>query len=70
MDTSTYYDFSQCFKWSWRIQSYLFKDISFYYDIPQHAYCRKINNVKGKIEDGWFIPSHWLVHYRQLITLN
>jgi len=69
MNKSTYYDFSSTFVWSWRIQSYLFKNVDFYYDKPQKCYCRRIKNVKGELIGGWFYPKpNLLVNYKQKIS--
>lgn len=65
--TRTFYDFSDKPVFLWKIQSILFKNISFYYDTKQKVYCRKVENVKGFIENDSFMPIHWLIKYRQKI---
>ena len=49
MNKSTYCDFSQTIVILWIIQSIIFKNVSFYFDNKNKAYCRQIKNVKGKI---------------------
>jgi len=71
--TSSFYDFCQKGRWKfrflWKLQSILFRDVSYYYDKEQEAYCRKVKDVKGEIVDGYFIPQHnLLVNYRQAVN--
>lgn len=70
METSIFYDFSQgrhCLRWF--IQSIIFPTkVWFYYDKKQEAYCRRVENVKGKDYFGVFISEpNFLVNYPQKI---
>lgn len=83
-ETSTYYDFSQKPVQEWQNQARKYADVEYYYDDEQKCYCRKINNVPGKLIEvenpepnlgksrGYFkyefIPDHPLVSYKQYFT--
>lgn len=72
MSKTNYYDFCDKNRWKfrfiWFLQSLIFRDVLFYYNERQTAYCREIKNVEGSIIDGWFYPKHFLVKYRQKIN--
>lgn len=72
METSIYYDFSQKKVKEWIKQAKDNKNVLFYYDEKNKAYCREIRNVRGKIikEKGQniFTPDEGqLVTYGQII---
>ncbi|KKM19988.1 hypothetical protein LCGC14_1650080 [marine sediment metagenome] len=67
--TSTFYDFAQHKNPEWKQQAKDHADVDFFYDKEQKAYCRRINNVPGKISGGMFYPKHPLVDYPQSVRL-
>jgi len=70
--TSNFYDYSYKPVLTWKLQSFLFKNVDYFFDKKQKAYCRKVNNVRGWIiedEEGKKFYPHWnlLVNYFQRI---
>jgi len=62
----TFWDFSSSPKFKWIYQSLVEKNVSFYWDNKNKAWCRRIDNVKCEEKPDCFLPlPNQLVGYCQ-----
>jgi len=71
---SDFYDFSSKPVLIWKIQSFIFPKVLYYYDSAQKSWCRRVKDVKGRIVCNtirggkFFKPDpNLIVNYSQVI---